>query len=1068
MMCKSDNNAKPEPPAEVMSIIPTKSIEKRTAKNSKIVSAPVMTLPTNHEELNVWIEFERKLIYSKFSETEQNDEDGSISTFLNPNGEKMLQNMLNYAKDLEATFTNSTPTDIQDAREPVKPASENTDNVANCMKWLQDHSKGMTFHATYSMKKKEGEGYLHPIRGCSLLRVEFGNDNRRFFWIYSNEVADGFVNYVNELKIESHEMIMPTKSRFFLDIDLELEEDDKETLIQQLLNEDMRTDIYQLDSLATKLIDIYAEAIKYSLEDHAIDASEIGFDYCATTRNRHHKVSIHLITNMILTHAENKVLASNVKEMIEMNQEPLELDDYTASLLKNAIDDKQYRKHGSLALPYGWKKGYQTTFARKWAIPNQSHWLTRSDAWIANVDDMVSTNYDIKTVAQYSNKEASSDFVAAALQHVGSIPIYDAKYFDIDNLRGEGCFRRPSRTAPSHCKVCDKNHERDHNLLLIFNEEMGFATWKCNRAPESKAKRFYFVPKEIEVSDADLEDFVSKVDVNAQSELAEDLNKSINAEMVATKTLNAKEQKVIKDDNKNSNEEAYRLICDQMEKLPDDLFKTMIMDIDEFTTTRYWDSITDFAKGFRMCHAFLTNAMNPTIMFKKIDYSQYEDGDIMKTITYDIKTLKGQKDIAQIATFYVKHKDKWEKINLYRLYLCFWQSKTSYSCAKFMPHSPFVKPTCRNDNGCRILNTFPNWLHQYDAKFEIDMKIVDVWLNHALTVICDNDQEYYEYLMSWFASIIQKPSVKTGTIPLIKSKQRAGKGQFFSVFMNYVMNPNMCLFTGNMDDLIGSFNSLAENKLMIVLDEAVNAKDKQAVSKLKNMTTEALQTINEKFKAQKAVQSFSNFACLTNHDFDSMIEKDQGRFFPKEANSSRCYDVEYWKNYRSTLMNSNAGKHIFHWLCRRDIKEFNIRNIPRGDYEKELAKNQVNSTVKWMLSLREKLLDTADTNEYKYTTVECYDMYREWCPAHLGSKSSVVSETAFNKIVKEYLGELKQLRKVLDEDERREWQLRKGANLPEDPSKRCSIRLRHMSFDILNEHLSSVLTFKEQQEQIEA
>ena len=957
---------------------------------------------------------------------------------------------------------------IEDAREPVKPASDNTDKVAKCMKWLQDHSKGMTFHSTYSMKKKDEEGYLHPIRGCSLLRIEFGNDLRRFFWIYNNDVADEFVNYVSDLKIEAHEIITPTKSRFFLDIDLELDESDKETLIQQLLNEDIRDDLYQLDSLATKLINIYATAIKYSLEDHAIDASEIGFDYCATTRNRTNKVSIHLITNMILSHAENKALAANIKEMIDMNQEPLELDDYTASLLMNAIDEKQYRKHGSLALPYGWKKGTQTTLARHYSIPNQSYWLTRSDSWVANVDDLIAINYDIKTIAQYSNKDASSDFIAAALQHVGSIPIYDSKYFDIDNLRGEGCFRRPTRISSSHCSVCDKKHERDHNLLLIFNEEKGFATWKCNRAADSKAKRFYYVPKEIEVSDKELEEFVSKIDATAQIELAEELNKAESEKIIAKKGLTPKERKALKEQKEDSEKDALRLICDQIDKLPDDLFKTMIMTVDEFLTTRYWDSIESFAKGFKMCYAILTVGGKPKFVSKKIDYSQYEGGDLMKTTIYEETELKPKNNTVSMFNFLVKHKDEWESINLEELLLNMVMSKKStYHESKFMPHSPFVKPNCRNEHGCRVLNTFSNWLHEYDAHFEIDMKIVNVWLDHALTVICDNDVEYYEYLMSWFASIIQKPNVKTGTIPLIKSKQRAGKGQFFSVFMNYVMNPNMCLFTGNMDDLIGSFNSLAENKLMIVLDEAVNAKDKKAVSKLKNMTTEALQTINKKFQAQKEVQSFSNFACLTNHDFDSMIERDQGRFFPKEANNSRCYDVAYWKNYRSTLLNATAGKHIFHWLCRRDIKDFNVRDIPRGDYEKQLAKIQVSPVVKWMLDVRQKFLATANAGEKIMTADDSYDKYRKWFSDNAGSKSSIVGKAVFAKTLVEYLGSPKREQKILTDEERSAWLRHKGVNLPKDPKKKCSIYYRILSYKILNEALSSVLTFEEQNEIIE-
>jgi hypothetical protein len=198
-----------------------------------------------------------------------------------------------------------------------------------------------------------------------------------------------------------------------------------------------------------------------------------------------------------------------------------------------------------------------------------------------------------------------------------------------------------------------------------------------------------------------------------------------------------------------------------------------------------------------------------------------------------------------------------------------------------------------------------------------------------------------------------------------------------------------------------------------------------------------------------------------------MMEKDQGRFFPKEANNSRCYDVAYWKNYRSTLMNSNAGKHIFHWLCRRNIKDFNIRDIPRGDYEKQLAKIQVSPVVKWMLDVRQKFLDTANSDEKIMTADESYDDYREWSSENAGSKSAVVSKAAFAKILVEYLGSPTRMQKILTDKERSAWFIRKGVNLPTDPKKKCSIYYRSFTYKLLNEKLSSVLTHDEQNEQIE-
>lgn len=45
--------------------------------------------------------------------------------------------------------------------------------------------------------------------------------------------------------------------------------------------------------------------------------------------------------------------------------------------------------------------------------------------------------------------------------------------------------------------------------------------------------------------------------------------------------------------------------------------------------------------------------------------------------------------------------------------------------------------------------------------------ITQPYLNHIKEVICDNNNDVYEYIMNWLACIIQNPIVKTGTVIVV-------------------------------------------------------------------------------------------------------------------------------------------------------------------------------------------------------------------------------------------------------------------------------------------------------------
>ncbi|KAG6619888.1 uncharacterized protein IUM83_05635 [Phytophthora cinnamomi] len=64
------------------------------------------------------------------------------------------------------------------------------------------------------------------------------------------------------------------------------------------------------------------------------------------------------------------------------------------------------------------------------------------------------------------------------------------------------------------------------------------------------------------------------------------------------------------------------------------------------------------------------------------------------------------------------------------------------------------------------------------------------------------------------------------------------------------------------------------------------------------------------------------------------------------------------------LLTKNAGCHIFHWLLRRNISDFNVRNLPDTRYKRELKLKETSHAARF---LREQWLATSFKGEVKKT-----------------------------------------------------------------------------------------------------
>ena len=83
----------------------------------------------------------------------------------------------------------------------------------------------------------------------------------------------------------------------------------------------------------------------------------------------------------------------------------------------------------------------------------------------------------------------------------------------------------------------------------------------------------------------------------------------------------------------------------------------------------------------------------------------------------------------------------------------------------------------------RIINIFQDF--KYKESESNDFQKLQPLLDHIKNIVCNNDEEKYDYFMKWWACILQNITVKNGTMPIIYGAQGSGKSVPIELFVKF-------------------------------------------------------------------------------------------------------------------------------------------------------------------------------------------------------------------------------------------------------------------------------------------
>ena len=184
-------------------------------------------------------------------------------------------------------------------------------------------------------------------------------------------------------------------------------------------------------------------------------------------------------------------------------------------------------------------------------------------------------------------------------------------------------------------------------------------------------------------------------------------------------------------------------------------------------------------------------------------------------------------------------------------------------------------------------------------------------LDHLKMVYCAGVEEHYQYVLKWFAKIIQDPENRPQVGLVFYNKEHGtGRNTFTNFFQNEILGYNLSASARKIDRIFGRFNSILAKCMFLVIEEA-SGEIKPFMEDFKNLITEPTFTIEKKNIDAGTYKNYVNAILLTNNpDILDIDDKDR-RFAMFESSSCKKNDEEYFNKLYACIKNKkNAGLFI--------------------------------------------------------------------------------------------------------------------------------------------------------------
>lgn len=270
----------------------------------------------------------------------------------------------------------------------------------------------------------------------------------------------------------------------------------------------------------------------------------------------------------------------------------------------------------------------------------------------------------------------------------------------------------------------------------------------------------------------------------------------------------------------------------------------------------------------------------------------------------------------------------------------------------------------------------------------------DIFLSHIQENICQNNEEYYKYLLGWMARCVQHPDCPGEVAVVLRGEMGTGKGVFAKHFGS--LFGRHFLQVSDPKHLVGSFNSHLRDCIVLFGDEAFWAGDKKHESVLKSLVTEGTLAIEQKGVDVFASPNYTHIILASNANWVVPAGSNERRFFALDVSDAKMQDKKYFSTILSQ-MNNGGREALLHFLLNYDISNFEVRDVPKtGALQDQKVLSMSSEEMWWYEKLEEgRLLKEHDNWEcevMKNTLQDDYVLFMQRIGAMRKSSATILGK----------------------------------------------------------------------------
>jgi hypothetical protein len=220
------------------------------------------------------------------------------------------------------------------------------------------------------------------------------------------------------------------------------------------------------------------------------------------------------------------------------------------------------------------------------------------------------------------------------------------------------------------------------------------------------------------------------------------------------------------------------------------------------------------------------------------------------------------------------------------------------------------------------------------------------FLAHLHDNVARGCEAHYNWVVGWFADIVQHPANKCGTSLVLRGKQGVGKtkvgeviGSILGRHYTIVADPRY---------ITGRFNSHLVDCLLLHADEGFWAGDHAAEGKLKDLITGHEHLVEFKGKEPFRVRNHVRLLVGSNADWVVPAGLEERRFAVLEVGEDHIQDGDYFAAIDAE-MDAGGREALLRFLLDYDLRSVDLRTIPKTAALAEQKVSSLTAEQGWWL-----------------------------------------------------------------------------------------------------------------------